>query len=124
MITAPIRLDFTSPERMHASGDDITTVAMARKLEEEYSVIRGFVLLHKQEIQRIFAKEMAIAIKRDKSNDEMDGAISLAIMDVWRAYILNEEHGIKTKASEARGDPSFVDTSDYYLSMTPRVIHE
>ena len=54
----------------------------------------------------------------------MDGDISLQIANIWRGYILNEEHGIKTKASESRGDPSFVDTSDYYLSMTPVIIHE
>ena len=129
MITKIKSIDFTEPEVMHSPGSDgaeteLTIFQVAERLERKYSVIATFVALEKKNIERILAEAFAVAIKYDKSNEELDGAISGQIRILWRAYILNGDHGITTKASEARGDPAFVDTSEYYLSLIPEVIHE
>jgi hypothetical protein len=126
VITAPIRIDFTEPLRLHASddGDGTTVFDVAAHLEMRYSVIKTFIALHKKNIERILSKEIALAFKHGKNNAEMDASVAQQIQNEWRAYILNEEHGISTRASRERGDPSFVDTQDYFLSLEARVIHE
>ena len=69
MVTAPTRIDFTEPERMHASGDTITTFEIAERLERKYNVVRAFIMLHKTDVERIISKELAIGIKRNRTNE-------------------------------------------------------
>lgn len=116
MITAPKRLDFKEPELMHPN--DGTVLEVAERLEEKYSVLRKFVAIKKRELEKILASEMALAIKHGKSNDEMDASINGRIQTIWRAYLINEEHGIRTRAAEKRGGSSFVDTGTYMGGMT------
>lgn len=116
MITAPTRLDFKEPEMMHPNGK--TVFEVAEKLEEKYEVLGKFVAIYKKELERIIATEMALAIKHGIDNETMDAAINGRIQTVWRAYLINEEHGVKTKAAEARGGSSFVDTGTYMGGLT------
>ena len=116
MITAPKRLDFKEPELAHPNGD--TVVDVANRLEQKYEVLAKFVALKKKELETIIASEMALAIKHGSTNEEMDAAINGRIQTVWRSYLINEEHGIRTKAAEARAGSSFVDTGTYMGGMT------
>jgi hypothetical protein len=124
MITAPTKIDFIEPAIEHPKSDSETIFDIAEKLEKRYNVLNIFVVLHKKDLEGIIASEMAMAIKHDKSNEEMDGAINDRITPLWRAYILNEEHGIKTRASEQRGSASFVDTGSYFTALSIGVKHE
>lgn len=116
MITAPKRLDFKEPDMMHPNGGNV--VDIANRLEQRYDVLNKFVALKKKELENIIVTEMALAIKHNYENEQMDAAINGRIQILWRAYLINEEHGIRTKAAEARGGSSFVDTGTYMGGMT------
>ena len=116
MITAPKRIDFKEPEMEHPNGG--TVVEVANKLEERYRVLNIFVTLNKRELESIIASEMALAIKHDYDNERMDAAINGRIQTIWRTYLINEEHGIRTRAAEKRGGSSFVDTGTYMGGLT------
>jgi hypothetical protein len=124
MITAPKKIDFIEPGIQHPNSENETIFDVAEKLEQRYSLLQIFIALHKKDLEQIIISEMALAIKHDKSNDEMDGSINDRITPIWRAYILNEEHGIITMASEQRGSASFVDTGSYFTGLSIGVSHE
>jgi len=116
VITAPKRIDFKEPEMMHPNGG--TVLEVAEKLEQRYKVLAKFVAIKQTEIERIIATEMALAIKHSYGNDQMDAAINGRIQTIWRAFLINEEHGIRTRAAESRGGSSFVDTGTYMGGLT------
>lgn len=119
MITAPKRIDFKEPELMHPNAEDGETILdIANKLEQRYSILEKFVAIKQSELEGIIASEMALAIKHDYGNDRMDAAINGRIQTIWRAYLINEEHGMRTQAAEQRGGSSFVDTGAYMGGMT------
>lgn len=101
---------------MHPNGG--TVIDIANRLEQKYEVLRKFVALKKSVLEGILASEMALAIKHGYGNEQMDAAINGRIQTVWRAYLINEEHGIRTKAAEDRGGSSFVDTGTYMGGLT------
>ena len=81
MITRVKSIDFTEPDFLHSPGSDgedsgLTIFEVAERLEQKYNVIHIFIALEKKNIERILADEIALAIKYDKSNEEMDGNIS------------------------------------------------
>ena len=100
----------------HPNGG--TVIDIANRLEQKYEVLAKFVALKKSELEKIIASEMALAIKHGAGNEQMDAAINGRIQTVWRAYLINEEHGIRTKAAESRGGSSFVDTGTYMGGLT------
>lgn len=116
MITAPKRLDFKEPEMMHPNGG--TVLEIAERLEQRYAVLNKFAAIHKSDLERIIASEMALAIKHGYENERMDAAINGRIQTIWRTYLINEEHGIRTRAAEKRGGSSFVDTGTYMGGLT------
>ena len=116
MITAPKRIDFKEPEMMHPNGG--TVLEVAEKLEQRYKVLAKFVAIKQTELERIIATEMALAIKHGYGDDQMDAAINGRIQTIWRAFLINEEHGIRTRAAESRGGSSFVDTGTYMGGLT------
>ena len=101
---------------MHPNGG--TVIDIANRLEQRYEVLNKFVAIKKSELERIIASEMALAIKHGYGNEQMDASINGRIQTIWRAYLINEEHGIRTKAAEARGGSSFVDTGTYMGGLT------
>lgn len=101
---------------MHPNGG--TVVEIANKLEQRYDILGKFVAIKKSELEGIIASEMALAIKYDYDNERMDAAINGRIQTIWRAYLINEEHGIRTQAAEKRGGSSFVDTGTYMGGLT------
>ena len=119
MITAPKRIDFKEPEMMHPKAEDGETILdVANRLEQRYNLLAKFVAIKQGDLELIIADEMAQAIKHDYGNDRMDAAINGRIQTIWRAYLINEEHGMRTQAAEKRGGSSFVDTGAYMGGLT------
>lgn len=130
MIKIPKRIDFKEPVRLHAPSkwyndhDKKTIYEVAEELEKRYSVVQKFIAIYKVELEKILKQEILFAIKYRKEQIEFDTVIIDKVRVRWRSFIMNEEHGIKTKASRDREDPSFIDTSDYYLNMEPELIYD
>jgi hypothetical protein len=124
MITIPTKLEFLEPSVAHPNGNGETIYDVAESLESRYELLHTFIALHKKDIERIIVSEIALAIKHNKENEQMDGSINGRIQPLWRAYILNEEHGIRTKAAELRESASFVDTGSYFTALNIGVSHE
>lgn len=141
MITAPKRIDFLEPtiahapppppksgirryskdllkRRLQANRTQPTIAEVAERLEEKYDLLTTFVIMHKKEIEGIIITEMVYAIKHNDTNEQMDARINGRISTLWRIYIQNEEHQIKTKAAEKENRQSFIKTGEYYTALT------
>jgi len=119
MITAPKRIDFKEPELMHPNAEDGETILdVANRLEHRYSLFQKFVAIKQHELESIIATEMALAIKHGYGNDIMDAAIDGRIKEIWRNFLMNEEHGIRTRAADVNNRQSFVDSGAYMGGMT------
>lgn len=100
----------------HPNGG--TVIDIANRLEQKYDLLRTFVVLHKSDLEKIIASEMALAIKHGYDNIVMDSAIDGRIKEVWRSFLMNEEHGIRTKAAEEKNRQSFIDSGTYMNALT------
>lgn len=119
MITAPTRIDIIEHEIPHPDGPKGTTIHdVAMRLEHKYALIQKFVALHQKEIETILAFSIADAIKHDYTNEYMDKGINGKIKEVWRNFIMNEEHGIRTLAAEKDNRQSFVKSGSYMNDFT------
>ena len=124
MITAPKRIDLIEPEIPHPDGVEGETIYdIAQRLEARYAVFRKFVELRKSDIERILVSEMVLGIKHNYTNEYMDKQILGRVKQLWSVFIVNEEHGIRTKAAETRGGSSFVKTGAYKDNFRIGVIH-
>lgn len=114
MITAPTRIDIIEPAVPHPPIEDgLSTYDVAQRLEHKYSLIEKFIAIHKTDIEREIAFAMADAIKHDYSNERMDADINGYVKEIWRNFVMNEEHGIRTHAAEVENRQSFVKTGTY-----------
>ena len=119
MITAPTRLDIIEHEIPHPDGAEGTTIHdVAMRLEHKYALVQKFVALHKADLETILAFAMADAIKHGYTNDYMDKGINGKVKEVWRMFLINEEHGIRTRAAEADNRQSFVKSGSYMNDFT------
>ena len=119
MITAPKRIDFKEPELMHPKAEDGETILdVANRLEHRYNLLAKFVAIRKRDLEAIIADEMAQAIKHDYGNDRMDAAIDGRIKEVWRNFLMNEEHGIRTRAADVNNRQSFIASGSYMGGLT------
>lgn len=119
MITAPKRIDFKEPELMHPKAEDGETILdVANRLEHRYNLLAKFVAIRKRDLEAIIADEMAQAIKHDYGNDRMDAAIDGRIKEVWRNFLMNEEHGIRTRAADVNNRQSFIASGAYMGGLT------
>ena len=124
MITAPKRIDLIEPEIPHPDGAEGETIYdIAQRIEARYAVFRKFVELRKSDIERILVSEMVLGIKHNYTNEYMDKQILGRVKQLWSVFIVNEEHGIRTKAAETRGGSSFVKTGSYKVNFKIGVIH-
>lgn len=108
-------ISFRSPTRAHA-GNDEPVADLAKDLEKRFNIIAMFSADNETFIKKMFF-EYAFG-KRRKADAEA------RIRERWQAYIIDEEHGIKTDAAAAEGRQSFVDTGDYFGSLIPEIIEE
>ena len=119
MITAPKRIDIIEPAIPHPPIEDgVSTYDVAQRLEQKYELIHKFVALHKKDIERLIAFEMAYAIKHNSTNLQMDSRLDTSLRQMWRVFLINEEHGIRTLAAEKEGRQSFVKTGTYMGNFT------
>ena len=104
-----VEISFRSPSRPHADSPDTPVSEVARQLESRFSVIRTFSEMYKSQIKNIIVQIALGRMERIVGEEK--------IRDLWREYIINEEHGIKTNAARERGNQSFVDSGDYFGSL-------
>lgn len=92
------------------------TGEVAEELQERYKIFEKFVDDIELELEDkfLFFLERYINDKNPQAFQEACKSASLWLRDRWREYIEAEEHGIKTKASQMRGDPAFIDTASFY----------
>lgn len=119
MITAPKRLDIIEPAIPHPHGEEGTTIYdVAQRLEQRYALMHKFLALHKEDIERLFAFEIAYAIKHDSTNLQMDSRLNTSLREMFRMFLINEEHGIRTMAADKENRQSFVKSGAYMGNFT------
>ena len=124
MITAPKRIDLIEPEIPHPDGENGETIYdIAQRLEARYALFQKFVALRKKDIEQVLVSEMVLGIKYNWTNEYMDKQILGRIKQIWSVFLINEEHGIKTKAAENEDRQSFVKTGAYKDNFRIGVIH-
>lgn len=106
-----MELVFLSPSRLHSSEDDVTISEVAKKLEKNYGVIKEFNKKYKNEIIRAIA-EYRFGRRGKEDAEER-------IRSLWRTFIIGNESGMTTKASQERGSQPFVDSGDYFGTLLP-----
>lgn len=109
-----MRVEFTFPDIQHPNGD-ITIRELATILESKYHILENF----SSYIIKAFSERFLTQLQKRKVQKV---ALEEWLKNEWRQYIIGGKTGVKTNAALFRGDPSFVDTSSYYLSMQPRLI--
>lgn len=109
---AAIQIDFTFPDIQHPKGD-VTVLEVAKLLEAKYHILENFCTyiipkFQEKRINKLILKgEAAFVSEQEWLKNE------------WREYLIGGKTGVTTQAALFRGDPSFIDTSSYYLSMQP-----
>jgi len=104
-----VEISFRSPSRLHADSPDTPVSEIAKQLESRFSVIHIFARTYKSEIKNIIVQIALGRMERIAGEEK--------IRDLWREYVMNEEHGIKTNAARERGNQSFVDSGDFFGSL-------
>lgn len=111
-----MRVYYNAPELPHPGSRDITVVELAQILESKYKLLERFT----KAVEPKFMAYLRKIINRGHKGLNL-AQINEFFKSEWREYILDGAHGIMTEAARERGDPSFVDTSAYYLGITPEV---
>jgi hypothetical protein len=123
IVTIPRQIIFREPLRKHpGKGSKTETVfKVATDLEEGYSIAHIFYRMYKDELKSIIIQEVKRAWKSGRDQEATNQVIAERIKNLWRQFIIREEHGIKTKAALREGRQSFVDTGAYYKGMAIKV---
>lgn len=103
-------------ERIVPYVDGGDTGEVAEKLEKHYKVFERFAEDVKDELKDkfLFYLKRYIDDKNPQAFQESCRLTSLWLTDRWRTYIEHAEHGMRTNASDLRGDPAFIDTTFFY----------
>lgn len=110
-----MRLVFETSELPHPNSNGETIYEVSLELEKRYKVLQHFF----NYIEKDLIKRLQQDVKRGKKiNKER---INEWVKNRWRQWILDGNYGIVTKASQRRGNQSFVDTGAYYMSMYPKL---
>lgn len=106
-----MRIVFEAPNLQHPNSDK-TIYEIACALEEKYHLLE----LYFEDIE----DELCSFILRQIVEGRFHiPAIQDFVKNKWRAWMLDKGHHLGSKAAAERGDPPFIDTSSYYLSMSP-----
>lgn len=106
------------PSTPHPNSKNETIYDVAMQLEEDFHVVESFFNFIEPKIYEKFE----FYLEREEDITSIDfRAILFKLSEwcrnEWRQFIIQEKHGIKTKASRERGGKSFVDTTAYFLNM-------
>lgn len=110
-----MRVEFRFPELQHPAGDK-TIKEVASILEGKYHILEGF----SKYIAKTFATRLSKQLGRVGGFNKK--SLEDWLKHEWREYIIGGKTGVQTNAALFRNDPSFIDTSSYYLSMQPKLI--
>lgn len=110
-------IDFTFTEMAHPGSEELSVLGLAKILESKYNICENFT----NYIREKLLKRMDDQI--NKFGYIQNAAIQSWLQNEWREYIISGKAGY-TAASAGRGDPAFVDSSTYYLSMQPIFIYD
>ena len=117
-----INIIYEEPNRIHPSAkgeSTLTTDNLARFLEAKYHLLEIFTNMYAKQIVEMLTKEV---MKPQKPNAErIFMKLENFIKNEWRDYIVNERHGIKTRAAQERGSESFVDTGAYFKNLSVKL---
>lgn len=105
---------FTFVEMPHPNAEGLTIFELAQILEGKYHICEHFTDM----IQEKLLQQVGKMLNRSVSIHAQ--ALQEWLKNEWREYIISGKAGF-TAASAARGDPAFVETSAYYLSMQPEL---
>lgn len=112
-----MKVEFHLPELPHPNSKDLTILELGQILESKYHVIENFTKFiiddFKKHLLNRFTERGVIS---QESAQEW-------LKNQWREYIISGQAGF-TAASKERGDPAFVETSSYYLSVQPKFVFE
>lgn len=124
IVTIPARITFREPTRKHPGKknyEDLTVSAVAKDLEDRYDILHIFYRMYKQKIKSAIIEEIKLSWKHESDQNIVNGQIAERIKNMWRMFLVREEHGIKTGAAIAEQRQSFIDTGAYYKSMNIKV---
>lgn len=109
-----VEIVFLEPDRLHPHSDSQSISDVGKALEARYHIIENFC---KDNYDYILARLSELYL-RESSQDRANRILESDIRAKWRDYILQQLHGMSTKASRERGDPAFVDSGAYYKGLT------
>lgn len=110
-----MKIIFEEPELLHPNSETVTIFEVAQFLESKYHICAAFT--------DYIAQDLLIRLAKYSVNNVFESSekelfvIEAWLQDQWREFILDGKMDIITEAAQRRGDPSFVDTSAYYLNM-------
>ena len=107
-----MKIQFVEPAMMHPGGDGVEIAEVALFLEHKYELCSRFI----EYIRPQLIKQASRYLLNTTRNDPFF-LLENWLKNEWRDYIIDELHGIKTKAAEKESRESFVDTGAYYRSM-------
>lgn len=109
-----MEIKFNFPEVQHPSGS-LAVSELASILESKYGVVQKFCAAKQEKLENKIVEMF-----------NKNGRIHLAglqdwIKAEWREHVISGKAGFSA-AAQSRGDPAFVDTSSYYLSLQPQCV--
>lgn len=107
-------VDFCWHDTIHPGSDNLTTVELARILEEKNEIVANFA----KYAEKIIDKKICDWLTKGRT--VTTSKINNELQQMWREYGRANRFGVSQAAAE-RGDPAFVDTSTYMLDMYPLV---
>lgn len=107
-----LTITYIEPDMLHPNSDEQTISDISKKLECKYHLLEKF----SESIMPKLVEKLAQELLRNDPNRAFV-IIEEYIKDEWRDYIVNEKHGIKTKASTERGSEAFIDTGAYFKGL-------
>lgn len=112
-----MQVDFCWHATIHPKSDDMTTSELAAILEAKHNIAENFSSYAEPIIDKKIVEWLS------KGRTVTTSRINNELQQMWREYGRADKFGISLAAAE-RGDPAFVDTSTYMLSMMPIVKFE
>lgn len=112
-----MKVEFHLPELPHPNSKDLTILELGQILEKKYHVIENFTKFIVDDFKHMLLERFTErgAISQESAQEWLKNQ--------WREYIISGQAGF-TAASQERGDPAFVETSSYYLSVQPKFVFE
>lgn len=112
-----MKVEFHLPELPHPNSKDLTILELGQILEKKFHVIENFTKFIVDDF-----KSMLLSRFNERGVISRESAQEW-LKNQWREYIISGRAGF-TAASKERGDPAFVETSAYYLSVQPKFVFE